>query len=530
MGRILTGEKIAYGSATAVLLIAGGLPLLAIFSQTPLQEYAGIMSGARQWVLLRNSFTLALLTALLTAAAGVPLGVLLGKTDLPLRRVFTLLLTVPLLVPPYIAAISWFHVFGRNGVVARWLGTAAAGHASDWYFGLWGCVWVLSIAFLPAMVLLTIFYLRTVSARLEEAARVLAGWPQVLRSVTLPLIFPGVLLAASLVFLLALGEIGVPLFLRYDVYSVNAFIQFSAFLDFRSAAAASVPLALAAALILSAEWILLRDPLHQSARAFGRGRALRIRLGAYRWPLAALVALMSLVTVILPLLVLVGHSASAAAWAEAWWRAAGSAFRSVLFASAGASILTAVGFVIGQMIHTRSLGIWRGVDLITLILFVLPASVTGLGLISLWNRPGTAFLYGTPLMILFGYTAQYLALSSRATVAALTQIPSSMEESARMTGAGWARRTAFITAPMARHGIIAAWLITYIFCLRDLGVSMIVYPPGGDTLPVRIFTLMANAPESVVTALCSMMIALAIVPLGALALVARLVETQDAGH
>ena len=47
---------------------------------------------------------------------------------------------------------------------------------------------------------------------------------------------------------------------------------------------------------------------------------------------------------------------------------------------------------------------------------------------------------------------------------------------------------------------------------------MVVYPPGSDTLPVRILTLMANGTPSLIAALCVILIAVTLLPLGAVAL------------
>lgn len=70
-----------------------------------------------------------------------------------------------------------------------------------------------------------------------------------------------------------------------------------------------------------------------------------------------------------------------------------------------------------------------------------------------------------------------------------------------------------IVAPLAKPGLIGAWVIAYIFCLRDLGITLVVYPPGFDTLPVRILTLMANGAPSLISALCVILIAVTLLPL-----------------
>ncbi len=89
---------------------------------------------------------------------------------------------------------------------------------SRWLFGLPGCLWVLVSAFLPVVMILTLVYLHAVNPRLEEAGRLISRWPAILRYITLPMIWPGILFGGILVFLLALGEVGVPMFLRYPVF------------------------------------------------------------------------------------------------------------------------------------------------------------------------------------------------------------------------------------------------------------------------------------------------------------------------
>jgi len=90
-------------------------------------------------------------------------------------------------------------------------------------------------------------------------------------------------------------------------------------------------------------------------------------------------------------------------------------------------LLTFLGFFTGYLIQTRGLRCWRSVDSLTLFLFALPGTVIGIGLISLWNRPWTNFIYSTPMIVILGYLAKYTALTSRISVTQLAQIPPSME-------------------------------------------------------------------------------------------------------
>jgi iron(III) transport system permease protein len=155
---------------------------------------------------------------------------------------------------------------------------------------------------------------------------------------------------------------------------------------------------------------------------------------------------------------------------------------------------------------------------LALFLFTLPGTVIGIGLISLWNTPMTNLIYRTPAIIILGYLAQYAVLPTRMTSGILERIPPSLEGAARLCGADWFTTLRHIVAPLAARGLIAVWVVSYVFCLRDLGISMVVYPPGSDTLPVRILTLMANGAPSLISALCVILVAATLLPLGAMTL------------
>ncbi len=491
-------------TAIAALLFAiGMLPILAMLMDSAMVDgrfslaaYRGLLASPRQWTLMGHSLALASLTTACAVTLGMPLGILFSRTDLPLRRVLAGIFVIPLLIPPYIIAVSWSDLLGPSPVL----------------FSLAGCTWVLSSVFLPIPMLLTMAFLKTLDPHLEEAGRLVTGWWGVIRGITLPLILPGVMLSALLVFLLSFGEFGVPNFLRYGVFSVESFTQFSAFYDFKAATAAALPLAGVTAIMLLLEGRFLREKTYRIRPA--AGEPLVIELGPWRWRVWGLVALLATAIVIVPIAVLALRSAGA--YAEALDRAWDSLLRSLAYAAAGASLLAAVGFFTGYLIQTHALRCWRWVDSMTVFLLALPSTVIGIGLIGLWNTPWTALVYGTPAIILLGYVAKYTALTSRISVAQLALIPPSMEEAAQIAGAGWFRRMALIVIPLARRGLLAGWLVGYIFSLRDTGITMLVYPPGHETLPVRIFTLMANGSPELIAALCMVMIAAALLPAGLL--------------
>jgi iron(III) transport system permease protein len=130
----------------------------------------------------------------------------------------------------------------------------------------------------------------------------------------------------------------------------------------------------------------------------------------------------------------------------------------------------------------------------------------------------TSFICASPAILILGYVAQYAILPMRVVSASLGAVPRSLEEAARLSGAGWLMTMRDIVAPLAGRGLLAAWLIGYVFSLRDVAISIVVYPPGADTLPVRILTLMANGAPSLIAALCVILIVITLLPLAAVGL------------
>ena len=507
MGRPVKAEIIVFWLCVALVAIAGLAPIavMAVESvrhngQFSLDYYREAISAARFWPLLGNSIQLALATTTICGLIGVPAGILFAKSDLPLRSGFMWLLTVPFVLPPYFVALGWARVVARIGT-----------NASDWLFGFGGCVLVLSSVFLPITMLLTFASSSNVDRRLEEAARLVSGWPGVLRRVTLPLSAPGIVFSLVLVFLLAMGELSVPSFLRYPVLPVLSFTQFTASYNFGAATAAAVPLAFIAFFGILVESAFLRD---RDYRFQSTGHTLFISLRHWKNPLAVLMTAVCFALVILPLAALLGEAFSLAAMHEAMQRAGASVVRSVMYSAAAATILMALGFLLGHFMRGRR---QRVLSAFTLALFAIPGTVLSIGLVRLWNNPSTWFIYATPALLILGYTAQYCAVTTRLSLAGLMLIPTSLDEAGRLSGARWARRLFRISIPLSTRTLVCAWLAAYILCLRDVPIPLMTAPPGGDPLPARILTLMANGAPPMIASLCLIMAIASLIPLVILA-------------
>ena len=480
-------------------------------------NYRRLFAEPRQRELLLTSTLLGTGAAAVATIVGAPLGLLLARADLPAKRLLRFAFVVPLVIPPYILALAWIYVGGSAGVAAQVLGRDLL---SGWTYSLAGAIVVLGISFYPLSMLATEAAARRVDGRLEEAALLVTHPRRVLWRITLPLIAPSIAAAALIVFVLALSEFGVPGLLRVRVFTTEVFTAFAALYDFGAATALATPMLALALLAGIAAKLIIGERLLATRRGVHTG--LPLMLSRWRAPVVAGLTLVLAILVVLPLVVL-ALEAGRVERVTAAVKASGQAItNSLVLATIGATCIVAIAVLLGYgraRARTRFGGF---VDLAFIVIFAVPSTVVGVGLIGLWNRPGfMGELYASSVMIVFAYIARFVPVAALILAASVRQIPASFEEAAEIAGASWPRAFARIVLPQIRTGLAAAGVVVFIFAFGELGATVLVTPPGESTLPVRVYTLIANTPSSEVAALALMQSGIVLVPVALLGVFAR---------
>lgn len=446
-----------------------------------------------------SSLAVASAVTFLSLAVGLPLGIVLGRSDVPLRRVALVLHAFPLFVPPFLLALGWFHLLGSGALAASEL-------RARLLFSAPGAVLVLALALAPVVTSLVAVGLQAVDPSLEEAALLVAGPGRAAALVLLPLIRPALALGALIVFSLAFSELGVPMFLRVAVYPGMVFSRLGG-VDYAPGEA----FALALPLLAVAAGLLLIERRAAGRRSFAvlglRSREVpALRLGRWR-PAATIFAACAAVLPLFPLAALASRAARGRGFAELPRWIGSSAWNTLFDALTAGTIVLALGVVIGHAAARRRRG-GAALDGLAVLAFLTPASVLGVGLVATWNRPALQAVYGTSAIVALAFAARYGAVGLRTAAVAFSQGSEHHEEAAAIGGARFLRRLGRILVPLHARGLTAAWLLTVVFCLRDLETAVLLYPAGQEPLTVRIFTLEANGPEPVVAALACVQVAL----------------------
>lgn len=480
-------------------------------------NYRQLLTEPRRRGLLLTSTLLGGGAAIFATVLGAPLGLLLARSALPAKRLLRIALVVPLVVPTYVRALAWALLTGPVGILAK-----ATGHhlLSDWTYSLTGAIVVLGLSFYPLSMLATEAAARRVDGRLEEAALVVAQPYRVLWRITLPLIGPTVVASALIIFVLALSDFGVPALLRVRVFTTEVFTAFAAFYDFGTGVALCAPL-LALALIVSLTVkFIIGERLLVTTRSVRSGLALT--LGRLRIPIVAGIAFIILASTLLPLAVLFDETKGINSIASSAHASADAIANSLWLAFAGATLIVALALVLGYGRARTRIRFREFFDPVFILIFAVPSTVLGVGIIGLWNRAGfMGQVYSSQWIIIVAYIARLAPIAALLLAASVRQISKSSEEAAEVAGASWARSFIGIVIPQLRFGLAAVWLVSFIFCFGELGATLLVAPPGESTLPVRVYTLIANTPSSEVATLALLQVSITLLPLVLLGLFVR---------
>jgi len=166
-----------------------------------------------------NSFTLALTATAMTAIIAIPLSLLMVRYNFPLKGLFSGLLLIPMIMPPFVGAIGMKQMLARYGSVnLLLLKSGMISEPVDWLgaSSFWGVVIVEALHLYPIFFLNTSAALANIDPSFEDASLNLgASRSSTFRRITLPLMAPGTFAGAIIVFIWALTDLGTPLIFEY---------------------------------------------------------------------------------------------------------------------------------------------------------------------------------------------------------------------------------------------------------------------------------------------------------------------------
>lgn len=384
----------------------------------------------------RRIFLNTMQMGVLTAAGGTLLGFIFAYTivrcRVPGRKFIHILALVPTVSPPFAMALSSILLFGRNGLVTRKILGMTFPMGSNDIYGMDGLVFVQIITFFSVAYLILRAMLERLDPSMEEAARSMgAGKAHIFRTVTLPLLIPGVAGSFLLLFVESLADLGNPLFIsgNVTVLSAQIFLAVAGEYDYQKASA------LAAVLLIPTLIIFLVQRYYVSRRSYvsvtGKptGGLIEEKEGWIRWPFIIVTYAVCALIVLLYAAIIYGSfstswgidfSPSLIWWKQMFERGIESILDTTFLSILATPIAVLLGMVVAFLVVRKKFSGKEVLDFTSNIGGAVPGTILGIGFVlSFSTTPWVLVIFLYTVLLLFAVGVSLSGRTERMIVAVL---------------------------------------------------------------------------------------------------------------
>ncbi len=473
---------------------------------------------------LLHSLVVCLSTVVLTALIGVPIAYLMTRYNIAGKKLLHILIIMSLMSPPFIGAYSWIILLGRNGLIAKLLGTI--GMTSPTIYGRNGIIFVFMLHLFPYIYLYTSGAMNSIDSSLEEAAENL-GMSKLRRilTVTLPVILPSILAGCIMVFMTSLADFGTPMLLGegYTVLPVlvyNEYMSESA-INPNMASALSVIIVLCSLLILTFQKYVV-DRKNYMMSSLRPPQEVQLK-GAKRFWASLPVYLVTFLA-FLPQIVVVCQSfversfsgvvqgINLSNYQAMLKRLSTNITNTYVFSLVAIVFIILFGILVSYILVRKKGKVASLIDTLIMFPYVIPGSVLGIGLIVAFNRKPIV-LVGTAAIMIISYVVVKLPYTVRSGSAFLYQMDPFIEEASINLGVSPMKTFFTVTARMMLPGILSGAVLSWITCINELSSSIMLYSGKTSTIAVAIYQEVTRMSDGTAAALATILTVTTIISL-----------------
>ncbi len=445
------------------------------------------------WMLISNSLCVTVMTTVIAMVLGFFVALWLMGLEVRWRKCVLICAGMALVLPPFLVTNTWLHYLGETGVWRPWWPLSI--------LSIPGTIWILALLHWP----ITTFFVVAAWQRLEAAQMEcdpsLSGFP-LLRWLLVPLARNGLMQAAMITFVLVLNNFAVPAILQTRVFLEEVWVTFNTKLDSMGALKLSWPLVLVPLVLLL--WFRTQNINWPKKRNALPAQIFRRQLGTCLFRGSGVASFLAFFfSVMLPLFQILGAAKTWKDFLPALAAGQHALAHSVFLSTLSATLILVVGIFATRFPAGKIL--W--------LTFLIPGVLLDMAFIWLFNRAPLSGFYQSLGIVVVAYVIRYLAIGWTGATNALSFVDRDLTDAAKIEGASRWQIFRLVQWPRVFPQLAATWYIVYLLCIWDVESIVLIVPPDGETLALRVFNLLHYGYNGQINALCLLLLLLAMVPL-----------------
>ena len=478
----------------AVFLLFPIFAVLVKSFQSPegftLAHYKNFFTHAYFFQSLYNTLLLGLINTVICVGVGFCFAYMTTRGPMALRKPLKIIAMIPLIAPPYLFALSLIILFGRVGLITTTFGV-------NWeIYGFDGVVIAQTLAFIPLAFLMLENNIKSLNPNLEESAYDMGATEgTIIRTITLPLLSPGLLKAALLVFVMTIAEFGNAAVLggRVPFLAPDTYTMITGEADFSMGSVLSVMLIMPCIIIFIAHNYLLKGKKFTTIEGKPIASEPRKMSPFIKVPFIAITFLFGFTIFICFAVVIMAAFVNILGVRNEFVMRHIMDFRSnmAIWNSIKVSFIAAlIGGIIGTLLAyviVRGKFVGRNlIEMISLSGFALPGTVIGVGYLIAFASPPMK-LTGGIMILALNCVFRFLAVGVEAGITKLHQINIEIEEASWDMGATFFTTFRRIVLPIMFPAFIAGFIYTFMTTMVSLSAVVFLVSPGYELAAVAIF-------------------------------------------
>lgn len=466
--------------------------------------------------LIKNSIKVAFITGIITTFISTCIAIYYYIAGSKTKTVIRIILSTTIISPPFVTALSYINLFGRRGLISYHLLKLSINP-----YGMWGVILMQIISDFSLSSLLLMGFIISIDKSLVDSAKSLgAKTNNIIKDILLPFLIPAIKASALLTFLRSLSDFGTVAIIggNFNVLASESYFAVISEGNVAKAAAINVVLLLPALIVFIFYQKSIKN-ISLSTHGLGSGDE-NIEKKGYLYTIVKLIAIIFILWISIQYTSIFLSSISMMRKGKLIYTLQNiiearvylnkTIFRSIYYSLISAFFGSILGLIIAYYLQIRKIKIFKIIDFIATLPYIIPGTFFGLGYLMAFNKL-PLYIVGTSAIVILNILFKQIPFSTKMGNASMEKINLDSLNSIRDLGGNRISELKDAIIPMSKDALSISFINAFTTSMTTIGSIIFLVSPGQKVLTIVMFDLIQSGNYNVGSVIAVLIIVICLI-------------------